>query len=88
MKIKTSKPETLWHAKTMLGEGTLWVPSLKSIYFVDIKKRKISWFDINKSAISGNDCILIDMNDILIILINFKLEFLCHKIYFLKRCFS
>ena len=45
MKIKTSKPETLWHAKTMLGEGTLWVPSLKSIYFVDIKKRKILIFN-------------------------------------------
>ena len=39
--IKTSKPKAIWKAKTTLGEGTLWVPSLNSIYFVDIKKKKI-----------------------------------------------
>ena len=39
--IKTSKPKAIWKAKTILGEGTLWVPSLNSIYFVDIKKKKI-----------------------------------------------
>ena len=41
MIIKTSKPTVIWKAKTILGEGTLWVPSHNSIYFVDIKKKKI-----------------------------------------------
>ncbi len=41
MKIITSKPECVWKAKTFLGEGTLWVKSLNSIFFVDIKKKKI-----------------------------------------------
>ena len=41
MKIKTSNPECIWQAKTLLGEGTLWVKSLNSIFFTDIKKRKI-----------------------------------------------
>ena len=41
MKIITSKPECVWKAKTLLGEGTLWVKSLNSIFFVDIKKKKI-----------------------------------------------
>ena len=41
MKIITSKPECIWKAKTLLGEGTLWVPSKNSIFFVDIKKKKI-----------------------------------------------
>jgi xylono-1,5-lactonase len=39
--IKTSKPKAIWKAKTKLGEGTLWVPSHNSIYFVDIKKKNI-----------------------------------------------
>ena len=38
MKIKISKPEVIWKAKTFLGEGVLWVPSHNAIYFVDIKK--------------------------------------------------
>jgi len=38
--IKTSKPKAIWRAKTILGEGTLWVPSHNSIYFVDIKKKR------------------------------------------------
>ena len=38
VKIKTSKPEVLWNAKCILGEGTLWVREHKSIYFTDIKK--------------------------------------------------
>ena len=41
MIIKTSKPKSIWKANTTLGEGTLWVPSHKSIYFVDIKKKNI-----------------------------------------------
>jgi len=41
LKIKTSNPECIWQAKTLLGEGTLWVKSLNSIFFTDIKKRKI-----------------------------------------------
>ena len=41
MKIITSEPEAIWKAKTTLGEGTLWVPSQNSIYFVDIKKKNI-----------------------------------------------
>ena len=41
MKIKTSEPKAIWKSKTILGEGTLWVPSQNSIYFVDIKKKNI-----------------------------------------------
>ena len=41
MKIITSEPRAIWKAKTILGEGTLWVPSQNSIYFVDIKKKNI-----------------------------------------------
>jgi len=41
LKIITSKPKIIWKAKTFLGEGVLWVPSLKKIYFFDIKKKKI-----------------------------------------------
>ena len=40
LQIKTSEPEVIWKAKTLLGEGTLWVPSQSSIFFVDIKKKK------------------------------------------------
>ena len=45
MKIKTSKPECIWQTKTLLGEGTLWVKSLNSIYFTDIKRKKIFTFN-------------------------------------------
>ena len=41
MKIKTSNPECIWQTKALLGEGTLWVKSLNSIFFTDIKKKKI-----------------------------------------------
>ena len=41
MKIKTSEPKAIWQAKTVLGEGVLWVPTHNSIYFVDIKKKNI-----------------------------------------------
>ena len=45
-KIKTSKPYPLWKIKCKLGEGTLWVKEHNSIYFVDIKKKKICSFNI------------------------------------------
>ncbi len=45
MKIKTSKPECIWQTKTLLGEGTLWVKSLNSIFFTDIKRKKIFIFN-------------------------------------------
>jgi len=41
LKIKTSEPKAIWKSKTILGEGTLWVPPQNSIYFVDIKKKNI-----------------------------------------------
>ena len=40
-KIITSKPEVLWNLKCILGEGTLWVKEHNSIYFTDIKKKRI-----------------------------------------------
>ena len=46
MIIKTSEPTAIWTAKAVLGEGTLWVSSQKSIFFVDIKKKKILIFNI------------------------------------------
>ena len=46
MIIKTSIPKAIWKAKTVLGEGILWVSSQKSIFFVDIKKKKILIFNI------------------------------------------
>jgi|TARA_B100001964_G_scaffold211469_1_gene246789 sugar lactone lactonase YvrE len=47
--IKTSKPKAIWRAKTILGEGTLWVPSHNSIYFVDIKKKRILILNIKSN---------------------------------------
>ena len=41
MLVKTSKPECVWKTKSTLGEGTLWVKKLNSLFFVDIKKKKI-----------------------------------------------
>ena len=41
MLIKTSKPKCIWKSKSTLGEGVLWISKLNSLYFVDIKKRKI-----------------------------------------------
>ena len=40
-KIITSNPKVIWNTKCILGEGTLWVKEHNSIYFVDIKKKKI-----------------------------------------------
>ena len=53
MKIITSKPECVWKSKALLGEGTLWVKSLNSIFFVDIKKKKI--FILNTKNISEKE---------------------------------
>ena len=39
--IKTSEPKVLWKLNCILGEGTLWVNAHESIYFVDIKKKRI-----------------------------------------------
>ena len=40
-KIKTSQPEVLWNSKCILGEGVTWVKEHNSLYYVDIKKKKI-----------------------------------------------
>ena len=41
MKIISSAPKVIWNTKCTLGEGTLWVKEHNSIYFTDIKKKKI-----------------------------------------------
>ena len=45
-KIETSEPKPLWKIRCTLGEGTLWVSEHNSIYFVDIKKKKIYSYNI------------------------------------------
>ncbi len=45
-KVKTHKPKILWKVRCKLGEGTLWVNEHNSIYFTDIKKKKIYSFNI------------------------------------------
>ena len=49
MNIITSEPKVIWNSKAILGEGTLWVPSHNSIYFVDIKKKKILILNIKNN---------------------------------------
>jgi len=39
--IITSPAKCIWKDRLVLGEGTLWVSNLDSIFFVDIKKKKI-----------------------------------------------
>ena len=53
MNIITSEPKVIWNSKAILGEGTLWVPSHNSIYFVDIKRKRILILNIktNKKRI-------------------------------------
>ena len=48
MLIKNSTPECIWKTKLLLGEGTLWVKSLNSIFFVDIKRKK--FFILNNNT--------------------------------------
>ena len=64
-RIISSKPEIIWNSKCKLGEGTLWVKEHNSIYFVDIKKKKILIFN-NKS------------NKKKIITVNKEIGFLAH----------
>ena len=45
MLINNSKPECIWQTNSLLGEGTLWVKNLNSIFFVDIKKKKFFVFN-------------------------------------------
>ena len=45
-KIKTYEPKVLWKLRCTLGEGTLWVEEHNSIYFTDIKKKKIFSFNL------------------------------------------
>ena len=44
--IKTTEPKVVWKSKCILGEGTLWVKEHNSIYFVDIKKKRIHILNI------------------------------------------
>ena len=44
--IKTAEPKVVWKSECILGEGTLWVKEHNSIYFVDIKKKKIHILNI------------------------------------------
>lgn len=44
--IKTAEPKVLWKLNCILGEGTLWVKEHNSIYFVDIKKKRIHILNI------------------------------------------
>ena len=44
--IKTGEPKVLWKLNCTLGEGTVWVSAHNSLYFVDIKKKRIHVFDI------------------------------------------
>ena len=44
--IETTDPKVIWKSKCILGEGTLWVKEHNSIYFVDIKKKRIHIFNI------------------------------------------
>ena len=48
-KIKTSDPKPIWKLKCTLGEGTLWVKEHNSIYFVDIKKKRICSLNIKNN---------------------------------------
>ena len=48
-KIKNSQPKVLWNLKSKLGEGTLWVKEHNSIYFVDIKKKRIHILNVKNS---------------------------------------
>ena len=48
-KIRTTEPRVIWNIKCKLGEGTLWVKEHNSIYFVDIKKKKIFILNIKNN---------------------------------------
>ena len=65
LQIRTSQPKVIWKLKTLLGEGVMWLPSQKSIFFVDIKKRNI--FILNLKT-----------NKKKIIKIDKEIGFICH----------
>ena len=44
--VKTTEPKVLWSLNCILGEGTLWIKEHNSIYFVDIKKKRIHILNI------------------------------------------
>ncbi len=46
LQIRTSHPKAIWKAKTILCEGTLSVTSKNSMFFVEIKKKKILKYNI------------------------------------------
>ena len=48
-RIRTTEPRVIWNIKCKLGEGTLWVKEHNSIYFVDIKKKKICILNIKNN---------------------------------------
>ena len=52
--IKTAEPKVLWKLNSILGEGTLWVKEHNSIYFVDIKKKKNSYFKYKEPKKKNN----------------------------------
>ncbi len=45
-KIKTYEPQVLWNIRCTLGEGTLWVKEHNTIYFTDIKKKRILSYNL------------------------------------------
>ena len=47
--IKTAEPKVVWKSNCILGEGTLWVKEHNSIYFVDIKKKKIHILNVKNN---------------------------------------
>tara|TARA_B100001250_G_scaffold300456_1_gene262148 strand:- start:6049 stop:6936 length:888 start_codon:yes stop_codon:yes gene_type:complete len=49
LKIYTSEPKCLWKTNNILGEGTLWVKEQNSIYFVDIKRKKIHSLNVKNN---------------------------------------
>ena len=48
-KIKTLEPKIIWKVRCTLGEGTLWVNEHNTIYFTDIKKKKIYSINIKSN---------------------------------------
>ena len=42
-KIVTSNPKCVWKTNNILGEGTVWVKELNSVFFVDIKKKNLQF---------------------------------------------
>ena len=59
-KIKTSQPEVLWNSKCILGEGVIWVKEHNSLYYVDIKGKKIfklNYKNKNKSAQEAHEAV-------------------------------